>query len=104
MGPAYSSRRDLLVQEGTVELAFRQGLDEVLDAEHLSQDRIGEHLRIDRILRAMCGGSSDLVADEVGDVDARAHPGVDLIPRRKRPGPEERGLLPASFEGGRIRR
>ena len=41
---------------------------------------IGEHGRIDRILGAMCGRGPDLVADEVGDVDARAHSGVDLIP------------------------
>jgi hypothetical protein len=28
----------------------------------------------------MCGGRSDLVADEVGYVDTRIHPGVDEIP------------------------
>jgi hypothetical protein len=63
-----------------VELPLRQDLDEVLDAEHLSEDWIGEHSRIDRILRAMCGRRSHLVAYEVGDVDARTHSGVDLIP------------------------
>ena len=52
----------------------------------------------------MCGRGSDLVADEVGDVDARAHPGVDLIPGRKRSGPQKLGLLPASVEGHRFGR
>ena len=69
----------LLVEERSKELPLRQDLDEVLNAEHLSEDRIGEHSRIDRILSAMCGGGSDLVADEVRDVDARAHPIVDLV-------------------------
>jgi hypothetical protein len=87
-----------------VELPLRQDLDEVLGAEHLSQDWIGEHSRIDRILRAMCGRGSDLVANEVGDVDARAHPGVDLIPRRKRSGPEKLKLLPASVARAGFRR
>ena len=42
--------------------------------------RSGNMRRIDRILGAMCGRGPDLVADEVGDVDARAHSGVDLVP------------------------
>ncbi len=63
-----------------MEFPLRQDLDEVLDAEHLSEDWIGEHPRIDRILRAMGGHRSHLVAYEVGNVDTRTHSGIDLIP------------------------
>lgn len=63
-----------------MQLPLRQDPDEILNAEHLSEDWIGERSRIDRILRAMCGRGSDLVANEVQDVDTRAHSGVDLIP------------------------
>lgn len=52
-----------------MQLPLRQDLDEILDVEHLSEDWIGEHSRVDRILRAMCGRGSDLVANEVQDVD-----------------------------------
>src|ERR1700692_4046345 len=89
----------LLVKERSVQLQLRQDPDEVLNAEHLSEDWIGEHARIDRILRAMCGRGADLVADEVGDVDARAHSGVDLLARRERSGREELGRLRRSVDG-----
>ncbi len=48
---------------------------------------------------AMCGDCSHLVSDEVGDVDACAHSGVDLIPRRERSGPEKLGGRAASVDG-----
>ena len=80
-----------------MELSLRQDLNEVLDAEHLSEDRIGEDRRIDRILRAMRGSGAHLVTDELGDVDGRVHTSGDLIPRRERSGQERLGGRAAAW-------
>ncbi len=52
----------------------------------------------------MCGSRADLVTDEVRDVDARAHAGVDPIAGRKRPRHEELGRLGTSIAGDVVRR
>ena len=70
----------LVIEERRAELSLWQDLDEVLDTEHLLENVPREQRRIYRVLRAMCRGRSDLVADEVGDVHTRIHPGVDAIP------------------------
>ncbi len=89
----------LLVEERRVELTLGQDLDEVLDAEHLSQDAIGEHLGSIGYCER-CAAVARILWPTKSETSMHVLTlGVDLVPRGQRSGEPGLRLVPAPVEG-----